>query len=186
MSSAALDLDVLRGISSWPRVQLLRWLAVEGVASAVDAALEWPATTLDLRLQTLQYLEECGWLEAVDGVPLRARTLCRVRLDQVQRLAGLLEVLDRFGVPVRPLLEEWCVMDDLSILRRQASRNVLVAMLGRGGEGHPPDLGLGIEVAWEGWIALKKSGWQVDGRLVRPRVSHVRALAVELERAVAA
>lgn len=173
----------LAGTSTAERLGLVRWLAREGVASMAEVAREWPAVPPTNLASAAGALARAGWLLA-DGPTSKRTTTVRVSPAAPRRLVTLLDELDPFAKPWWPLSEE-SVLQELSVLRREATRDVLARLAARDwGVEHPRELGLVIERAWAGWTALHRAGWMTDGRLVLGRTSSLRTLALDLVRVV--
>lgn len=173
----------LAGISTAERLDLVHFVAQQGVASMAEVAREWPAVAPNNLGSTTGVLVRSGWLLA-DGPTTRRGTVVEVSPAAPRRLWTLLEELDPASRVLWPLAAE-DILADLSVLRREASRDVLARLAARDWTvAHPRELGLTIERAWEGWAALHRAGWMVDGQVVRGRRSSLRALVAELLRAV--
>ena len=175
----------LMGISTAERLGVVRFVAQQGVASMSEVAREWPAVPTHTLGGAASVLVRSGWL-LPDGPTTRRATVVEVSPAAPRRLWTLLEELDPASRACEPVDVE-DVLADLSVLRREATRDVLARLAARDWiAAHPRELGLTIERAWAGWTALHRAGWMADGRLVLGRTSSLRTLAVELVRAVAA
>ncbi len=174
----------LAGISTAERLDLVHFVAQQGVASMAEVAREWPAVAPNNLGSTTGVLVRSGWLLA-DGPTTRRGTVVEVSPAAPRRLWALLEELDPASRAWRRPVDAEEVLADLSVLRREASRDVLARLAARDwAVAHPRELGLTIERAWEGWAALHRAGWMADGEIVMGRRSSLRALVAELLRAV--
>lgn len=173
----------LTGVSTAERLVLMRFVAQAGVASLAEVAREWPAVPPYTLHGAASVLVRSGWFLA-DGPTTRRATVVEVSPAAPRRLWTLLEELDPASRACEPVDVE-DVLADLSVLRREASRDVLARLAARDWTvAHPRELGLTIERAWEGWAALHRAGWMADGQVVRGRRSSLRAVVAELMRAV--
>jgi len=175
----------LMGISTAERLGVVRFVAQQGVASMSEVAREWPAVPPYTLGGAASALVRSGWLLA-DGATTRRGTVVEVSPAAPRRLWTLLEELDPASRACEPVDVE-DVLADLSVLRREATRDVLARLAARDWTAaHPRELGLTIGRAWAGWAALRRAGWMVDGQVVLGRRSSLRALLAELMWAVAA